>query len=224
MCGRYVFFTPDEYEEYREVLRKIARSLKAGIGIKVPSGDVHPGGEIFPTNTVPVIPSVNSVEDLPDESFDPAKLMVWGFPLNQKSSQKIINARSETLESKFMFRRCLESKRCIVPAKGFFEWKTQEKKKIKTYIRIPGQEAMYIAGLYDEFELPGKGKVFCYTIITTQASHQVSLIHDRMPAILEERHLGLWLNDQIFARYRSHMNKILLPYEGQLEFIPAQAG
>ena len=48
MCGRYVFFTPDEYEEYREILRRIAKSLKAGIGILDKPENPHPGGEIFP--------------------------------------------------------------------------------------------------------------------------------------------------------------------------------
>ena len=221
MCGRYVFFTPDEYEEYREILRRIAKSLKAGIGILDKPENPHPGGEIFPGTFAPVIPSVDFAENNLDKTDLPVQRMYWGFPLDPKASKRVINARSETVESKYMFRKCLDKKRLIVPAKGFYEWKTEEnKKKTKTLIRVSGQEAIYMAGLYDEFELPGHGKILCFTILTVDASPQVASIHNRMPALLEERHLELWLNDRIFARYRSMLNKILVPYQGNLEILP----
>lgn len=223
MCGRYIFFTPEEFEEYREVLRRIARSLKAGIAVLDIPQDQFSGKEIFPGNVAPVIPSVNNIDDLPDRSYNPVRLMNWGFPLNQKTSQKIINARSETIETKYMFKKCLGKKRCIVPAKGFYEWKKEETGKTKTSIRISGQNAMFMAGLYDEFDVPGKGKILCYTIITTAANPQISPIHDRMPALLEERHFELWLNDRLFANYRNDLTKILRPYEGQLEILPLYA-
>ncbi len=216
MCGRFVFFTPDEFEEYKEVLRRIAKSLKAGISVLDVPENVLPKGEIYPGNTALVVPS----SDTQQRSL---QIMNWGFPLKPESSQKIINARSESIETKRTFKKCLEFKRCVIPAVGFFEWKKTESGKIKNLIKISGGSTMYMAGLYDEFIHRDKGKILCFTIITTPANFQVSTIHDRMPAVLEESHLELWLDNRIFNKYRDKMPLILKPYNGQLEILPLYA-
>jgi putative SOS response-associated peptidase YedK len=51
--------------------------------------------------------------------------MRWGLvpndPADPRSAPKPINARAETLSEKRLFRRLLDTNRCIVPANGFYE-------------------------------------------------------------------------------------------------------
>jgi len=101
MCGRY--YVDDETS--REI-KKIVEELDKKLG-----NTKARTGEILATNDVAIIEEKgNKLE--PD-------ILKWGFP-NFKNKDVIINARSETAFEKPMFRTCLTSRRCIIPANGFF--------------------------------------------------------------------------------------------------------
>lgn len=85
MCGRFVIFDEAEDMEIRSIIDEINKKYKDDDGAKFKSG------EIFPTNTVPVITKENNGRDI--------SLFKWGFP-NFKNPGVIINARSETLQEK----------------------------------------------------------------------------------------------------------------------------
>jgi putative SOS response-associated peptidase YedK len=55
-------------------------------------------------------------------------LMRWGltphWAKEEKAACKMINARVETLTQRAAFRSLLAANRCLVPASGFYEWKS----------------------------------------------------------------------------------------------------
>ena len=108
---------------------------------------------------------------------------------------KMINARAETITEKPAFRGLLPSKRCIVPASGFYEWQaTGEKGKQPYYIHADAGEYLPFAGLYDIWKNPEGIEIYSFTIITTQPTANLQSIHNRMPVILEPKAEEVWLN------------------------------
>lgn len=105
----------------------------------------------------------------------------------------IINARAETVGEKPSFRGAFRSHRCLVPASGYFEWRTAVGGKQPFYICPETQDLFGIAALYDP--RPGRpgGEGTC-ALITTPASAATRDIHDRMPAILRPGDYGRWLD------------------------------
>jgi Uncharacterized conserved protein len=144
-------------------------------------------GEIYPTNTVPVI--------IKEGNENKVHLYKWGFP-NFKSSGVIINARAETIEEKPMFRKAFYEKRCIIPSNGFYEWKQGAEIKEKYHIGLKDYPVMNMAGLYNTFK-DKTGNIYnAFVIITTAANETMSEIHQRMPVIIEPDFMDLWLDNR----------------------------
>lgn len=111
---------------------------------------------------------------------------------------KLINARAETLLDKPSFKQLVHRKRCIIPADGFYEWKTgADSRKVPMRIRVNDQPLFAMAGLYDTWTAPDGSKLHTCTIITTEANEFVQPIHHRMPVILPQEHLALWLDRSV---------------------------
>lgn len=106
-----------------------------------------------------------------------------------------INARAETLAEKPLFRHLIRNRRCLVPASGFFEWKTEGKKKVPYYFRLTGTPLFAFAGLYTTVPGADGRNISGYTIITTAPNSLVATVHNRMPMILAREHEETWLAD-----------------------------
>jgi putative SOS response-associated peptidase YedK len=91
-------------------------------------GAFKPRYNVAPTQLVPVITS---------DSPKGFSHFYWGitpeFSKNKHVSQKLINARAETITEKISFKSSFKKRRCLVPADGFFEWKKVGKKKSVPY-------------------------------------------------------------------------------------------
>lgn len=170
MCGRYLFST-QEYKEFQQIVRDAQRR----------SNGQHnelnfPAGDIAPTNEAPVlIASGYKVV---------AEFQRWGIP--GWRGGLMINARSETVCEKPMFRKSMVAQRCAIPASGYYEW---DAGKHKYFFQIPGKP-IYLAGIYDNIE-----GVNCFVILTTSPNETVKDIHDRMPLILNHDQVRPWLTD-----------------------------
>ena len=173
MCGRYSLYV-DEDPEIARIVAQIGRDIETG--------------EIYPTNTAPVL--VGKAAGL----LAPAA-MTWGFPQYNRKGV-LINARSETAAEKRTFREALSSRRCVVPTTGFFEWDSQ---KHKRRFNLPGSSALYLGGLYNEDESGGR-----FVILTTAANPSVINVHDRMPLVLPEDQLAAWVHDRAWAMRLLH--------------------
>ena len=139
----------------------------------------------------------------------------WGlqpfWAKDAKAIKRSINARSETVAEKPMFRNLLKSKRCLVPADGFFEWQKTEKGKVPHRILLKSEELFSFAGLWDEWTDKETGEIqhtFC--IITTDANELIRQIHDRMPVILSPEAEELWLDEN---EPQEGLFSLLVPYK-----------
>ena len=112
------------------------------------------------------------------------KLMVWGFP---SFKGVIINARGETALDKPMFRRSVIERRCIVPTTDFYEWDSEKR---KYHFRLPGQDRLYLAGLWNVFQ--GEER---FVVLTTAPNDTIIHVHDRMPVLLTDDEVMPWLHD-----------------------------
>lgn len=102
-----------------------------------------------------------------------------------------------------------EERRCIIPANGFYKWKTTEKKSTPFYIRLLSNELMGLAGLYTVWKSPSGRDVYSCAQLTTQANALVQPVDDRMPVILRPDDYGIWL-DQNTSQERLH--SLLKPF------------
>ena len=131
---------------------------------------------------------------------DPGRveLMQWGLVpswTGEREQAELIrkgtyNARAETLHEKPSFKQPLVSGRCLVIARGFFEWQLVNGAKIPWYISLASAKPFVFAGLYDSWRDPESGEVLrTFSIITTRANALMEQIHNtkkRMPVILYE--------------------------------------
>ncbi|MCI9449375.1 MAG: SOS response-associated peptidase [Clostridiales bacterium] len=169
MCGRYSLFDDQDNAEIHQIMTEVNQ--------RYPNQPIRTG-EIFPTNTVPILTADGS--DLTPE------LLVWGFP-KYTGSGVIINARAETAEEKKTFRQSLFTSRCIVPSTGFYEWDEQKRKYL---FRLPDEQTLYMAGISKEYDGIRK-----YVILTTAANDSMKDVHHRMPVILPRDKLQMWVTD-----------------------------
>ncbi|HZP15356.1 MAG TPA: SOS response-associated peptidase [Nocardioides sp.] len=125
----------------------------------------------------------------------------WGlvpsWAKDRSIASRLINARSETLGEKPAFRKAYASRRCLVPADGYYEWYvTQELKAGKPvkqpfYLTPSDGEVLPMAGLYEWWPDPAKGEddpdrwLLSCTVITTAAADEIGVIHDRMPLVVQ---------------------------------------
>lgn len=116
----------------------------------------------------------------------------WGFEPANKGGRFLINARSETVSELPSFAGAFESRRCLVPASGFFEWKKHGASRAPYYLRLDGEEVFAMAGLWRSSA--GRESGSGYVILTTTANRLVGEIHDRMPVILGREHFDAWLD------------------------------
>lgn len=152
--------------------------------------DFKPRYNIAPTQLVPVITS---------DSPKGFSFFYWGitpdFGQNKPVAQKLINAKAETVHEKISFKTSFQSRRCIVPADGFFEWKKLGKKtKIPYRFTLRDESLFSFAGIWEEYEgLTGEIQ-HTFLILTTTPNSVVEEVHDRMPVILTRENEKKWLD------------------------------
>jgi len=129
------------------------------------------------------------------------------------TARPLINARAETLAEKASFRHLVAKNRCLVPASGYFEWKTEGRHKTPYYFSLPENPCFAFAGLFDVWHDPNGRTVASYTIITTEPNALSAPIHNRMPVILAREHEEQWLSRE--APDAGLLQQILAPYPDQ---------
>ncbi len=130
-----------------------------------------------------------------------AASMRWGlvprWARDTKIGYKMINAPAEGLEDKLSFKESYRSKRCLIPASGFYEWQNTDGAIQPCYIQHRDGSPLLFAGLYDNWkDKQGKDLPTC-TIITTTANISLAPLHDRMPVILDAKAQQTWLNTDL---------------------------
>ena len=117
----------------------------------------------------------------------------WSKPFKEMKLATF-NARAETVATKPFFRSAFKSKRCLMPASGYYEWHdTPEGKQPYYFTRRDGQ-VMTIAVLWDEWtDKASKETLRSCCMVITEPNKFVAKVHDRMPVILEEKYFEEWV-------------------------------
>ncbi|MCP8883028.1 SOS response-associated peptidase [Devosia sp. XJ19-1] len=121
----------------------------------------------------------------------------WLVPFFAKELPKaaMFNARIETIDTSGAFREGFKSRRCLIPADGYFEWtKGEDGGKDPWLLQRPGGAPFSFAGIWAHNDNLG---VTSCAIITAPAVPEIAKIHDRMPIILTPEAYRTWLNTEI---------------------------
>ena len=191
MCGR---FSIAEFEGIGERFQ-----------IEIEFPDLKPNYNVAPSQDVPVILKHCS---------NHLALFRWGlipyWAKDPSIGHKMINARAETIDEKPSFKTCLQRKRCLIVADGFYEWKKEGSTKRPHRITLKDQGLFGFAALWDTWKSPTGELINTCTIITTTPNELMEPIHNRMPVILPRDVESVWLDQNITD---SHLLKSLLtPY------------
>ncbi len=144
-------------------------------------------GDIYPSEKAPII-----IKD----QVNLLKSAKWGFPLQGKK-RLVINARSESIIEKPMFRDAFYGSRCIIPANLFYEWKDEGKrKKAKYEIYLKNKKFLSLGGIYKVISDEEGNKQLSFVIITTEANELMKDIHSRMPLIIYDETIDCWLDNK----------------------------
>ena len=144
--------------------------------------------------------------------------MRWGlipsWAKDMSIGNRTLNARSETVTTTPAFRDSILTKRCLIPADGFYEWKKLGSVKQPYCFEVGEGEVFAFAGLWDEWRSPDGEIIESCTILTTGPNSLVADLHDRMPVIVTPDKYDVWLDPDVndFNTIRD----ILKPYDANL--------
>ena len=219
MCGRYYvdeetakeirrlvlkldqrFQEKSDQNMARKMNRNMARETEQKMDAEAFYGTADGTAAVFPSQKATVL--------MGRERHLEAERMLWGFP-RFDGRGLLINARAETAAERRTFRESILHRRCVIPAKGFWEW---NKSKEKFSFERPDAQVMFMAGCYDCFD--GQER---FVILTTEANPSVKPVHDRMPLILERNELEDWVTDDGAAEHFLHKTPVLLERDAEYE-------
>ncbi len=134
--------------------------------------------------------------------------LIPGWVRDERSANKPINARAETVEQKPYFREAFLRRRALIPASGYYEWKKENEKKQPYLIRSKNEHPFSMAALWERWEQEGKVRE-TFAILTTAADGMLAELHDRMPLILPAETYDCWLHRDTPA---AKLQALLQPY------------
>ena len=180
MCGRFAITLPPE---------AMVQMFDAVPGNDVPQGARY---NICPTQTVAAVTSGEGVRLL--------RGLRWGFvPAWYKTltdGPLLINARAESIAEKPAFRAAVRTRRCLIPADGFYEWSAGEAgARLPWFVTRADGAPMALAGIWQDWERDGQHLATC-AIVTCEAGPDMAPIHHREPVLVERDDWPLWLGER----------------------------
>jgi putative SOS response-associated peptidase YedK len=193
MCGRYSITTAPEALRH---LFDVETAL-----------NLEPRHNLAPTQPAPVVRMGERREGdgyghRPGATQREMAMLQWGLvPSWAKEvsiGSKMINARAETVAEKPAFRAAFRRRRCLIPADGFYEWRTEAGGKQPYRIVRRDRAPFAFAGLWEVWEGRGEGSwLETFTIVTTEANAAIRHIHHRMPVMLFDKGaFSTWLTGE----------------------------
>ncbi|MBB2890092.1 SOS response-associated peptidase [Flexivirga oryzae] len=239
MCGRYAAsFSPDDIVQDFEIDQDNSDERSRSLLAKPqdpPAG--APDWNVAPSKQAPV---VLTRRPRGEEGADPVRqlrLLTWGlvpsWAKDTKIGLKMINARAETLLEKGAYAKAAVSRRCLVPADGWYEWQASptetdakgKPRKQPFFIHRADAEPIAFAGVYEFWRDRSAAEddpaawVVSYAIVTTAAEPGLDRIHDRQPVVLDRERWTEWLDPTVQDpdRVRSLLES---PGDGRFEAWP----
>ena len=190
MCGRF-YVDEGTAKEIERVIRGVDLRIQ-----KMRTGDIYPSqpAGILTCHSRQKNPlSAGSAAE--NSTALELNEMHWGFLQYQKKGL-LINARAETALERRTFRESVLHRRCVIPARHFYEWDSDKNKVI--FFR-EDRPVLFMAGFYNRFQDGAR-----FIILTTEANASVGPVHNRMPLVLDEGELEDWVYDDKFTEYALH--------------------
>ena len=163
MCGRFV---------RKGDAKKVAEAL----GVQDGEANWTESYNVAPGATIPIITAASN-----GRHMVPA---MWGF--TSLGRAPLFNARAETVDTLPSFRDAFRQDRCLVPASGFYEWRSSDRQPFY-FERVDGLPLAF-AGIWKRL-----GDQLQATVITTTPNGDIASMHDRMPVILSPDRCNNWL-------------------------------
>ena len=176
MCVRYTLHKTDA----------ALNAISAALGAPLESPDwATPRFNATLTSVMPVVAK--------GDAGPSVRPMRWGFVLHGVTPKLIANAKSETVATLSAFKKAAATRRCLVPANGFYEWMTSRGAKLPYLFTLLDEEPFAFAGIWD----PPAGELpETYCVLTTEPNELVAKVHNRMPVILTRETMPRWIGDQ----------------------------
>jgi putative SOS response-associated peptidase YedK len=181
MCGRYTLTDPDP----ARIRGRFDLPESAELAEEVPRYNIAP--------TDPVLAIRRD-----DQDERELGRLRWGLLpgrwAERRSGPPLINARAETLESQPAFAESFRARRCLIPADGFYEWRTDGSQKTPVWISHVAGELFAFAGIWAALpSREGSGDVHSCAIVTCEPNELIRPLHDRMPVVLAPDAEARWL-------------------------------
>src|ERR1700730_8069074 len=115
-----------------------------------------------------------------------------------KIGYSLINDKAETVAEKPAFREAFKSRRCLIAADAFYEWKKLDAKTKQPYaITMADGGPFAFAGLWERWtDQASRETIRSCTIVTTTPNEVCAPFHDRMPVIVAPDDFGKWLGEE----------------------------
>lgn len=212
MCGRYA---ASRHQDQLVEVFEVDDVVEPGATGTSQKPWTEPRWNIAPTDEVAVV--LERARD--DEVTRKLVGLRWGlvpsWAKDPHGAARLINARLETVAEKPSFRKAFRSRRCLIPADGYYEWYASpnvpaKARKQPFYIHPSGTELMVMAGLYEFWRDDSKDPddplawLSSCTIITTAATDDLGVIHDRMPVQVQQQNWDAWLDPSVDTAEAAH--------------------
>ena len=121
-------------------------------------------------------------------------LSTWGFSLSSSNPKPVINARSESVFETTLFRQSIKTKRCLILASGFYEWRRSSSPAQPFWFFDQDKPFLVFAGLYQTIRNQHNEKIVQSAMLTTSANELMTPIHDRIPVMLNPDQYQHWVH------------------------------
>lgn len=180
MCGRLVISEPDlsVFVEPFHVQH-----------LEVP--EWQPRFNLAPTQLAPLITNE------PERRLSLARFgLIPYWADDPRIANRLINARSEGVARSKVFKPALQTRRGIIPANGYFEWRKSAHGKRPVFIHDPRGQALALAALWERWRDPHGELIRSFAVLTRSAQGFLTEIHDRMPCVLRAEDIEAWLDPE----------------------------
>ncbi len=178
VCGRYASARAAD---------DLASHYDARVGAEVPA-DYN----VAPTATVPVVLAAGN-GTAPGERLLTAA--VWGFR-RPAGTGVVINARTETVAERALFARSFRTRRCLLPADGWYEW-VHEGGAAQPYFLAPDDAGVLsLAGLFRVETGEEGAATLRVVVITGAAGERLRWLHTRTPMLVSAAGWDAWLDSR----------------------------
>lgn len=191
MCGRFV-----QKAKPKELAERFDVSVP-------PETHLTPRYNLAPTQPAAIIRKQDKNRVLDACSWG----LVPSWAKDPAIGSKLINARAETVWEKPSFRHAIRYRRCLVPANGFYEWKSipatggrSRPLKQPFYFEVENQSLFAFAGLWEVWSDRDGGELFTFTMLTRPANEFMADYHQRMPVILHPGDEAAWLDMTLYQQ------------------------